>query len=257
VRLARGPVVVVIRAGPHGPDHQLGHAHADLLSFELSRGRERLVVDTGTGTYAAGPERQRLRSTAAHNTLQLDGEELLEAWSAFRTGRRGRARSRARGELPGWTWIHAWHDGWTWLPGAPVHHRLLAVGDDAVLVVDAVLGSGRHRIASRLHVHPDAPAGALRVHALRGSLASGPAPLHERFGETREMTELVVGAEADLPWAGGFWLRPGGPDGGGTRGDVTLEGPFVTALVEEGSRVLRLRWDLGRTDPGAVSFEPG
>jgi uncharacterized heparinase superfamily protein len=68
---ARGAVRAVMRAGPHGPDYLLGHAHADLLSFDLSIGTRRVVTDTGTGCYEAGPERQQLRSTAAHNTLQV------------------------------------------------------------------------------------------------------------------------------------------------------------------------------------------
>lgn len=208
VRLARGSTVAVVRAGPHGPDHQLGHAHADLLSFDLSDGPRRIVTDTGTHQYAAGPARDRLRSTAAHNTIQLDGEELLEAWSSFRSGRRGRARCHARGEAAGFAWIWASHDGYAWLPGAPVHHRLLAVGERRVLVLDALLGRGRHRIESRLLLHPDTALQAVHVESLgHGPLAREPASLHERFGETRETERLVSSTEAELPWTGGFWLR--------------------------------------------------
>ena len=39
--LRRGETFAVLRAGPHGPDYQLGHAHGDLLSFEMSRGAVR------------------------------------------------------------------------------------------------------------------------------------------------------------------------------------------------------------------------
>jgi uncharacterized heparinase superfamily protein len=209
VRLERGPLRAVVRAGPHGPDHQLGHAHADLLSFELSCGAQRIVTDTGTGMYAAGPARDWLRATAAHNTVQIDGEELLEAWSSFRSGRRGRARCHARGETAGFVWIHASHDGWRWLRGAPIHHRLLAVREDAVLVLDAVLGGGAHRLASRIHVHPDAPADGWAAHPLVGALVRATGPVHERFGETREAPILTVEARAELPWLGGFWLRFG------------------------------------------------
>src|SRR5262249_20657802 len=38
VVLRAGDAHAVIRAGAHGPDFQLGHAHADLLSFEASLG---------------------------------------------------------------------------------------------------------------------------------------------------------------------------------------------------------------------------
>ena len=157
VVLRAEPLHAVMRAGAHGPDHQLGHAHADLLSFEASLGPHQLVTDTGTGGYDAGPRRDRMRSTAAHNTLQLDGAELLEAWGSFRSGRRGRAAVRWRGAERGFELLWAGHDAWRFLPGRPRHERLLAVSSDRLVVLDAVLGGGRHRVRSALHLHPDAP----------------------------------------------------------------------------------------------------
>lgn len=210
VRLERGPVRCVVRAGAHGPDHQLGHAHADLLSFDASFGPHRIVTDTGTAAYADGPVRRHLRSTAAHNTLQLDDAELLEAWSSFRSGRRGRAQLRACGGDARFAWLVAAHDGYAWLPGAPCPQRLWVASAELLWVIDAVTGDGSHRIASRLHLHPDAPADRFDVVALGGApLRREGAPLHERFGETRTMARLVCETETDLPWAGGFALRFG------------------------------------------------
>jgi uncharacterized heparinase superfamily protein len=251
VRLGRGDLRAVIRCGPHGPDHQLGHAHADLLSFEASFGATRIVADTGTATYAAGPVRQHLRSTAAHNTVQLDGKELLEAWSSFRSGRRGRARCHARGEDAAWCWLSASHDGWRWLPGAPVHHRLLLVGDDSLLALDVVRGASCHRIESRLHLHPDAPA-ALHVQAFGGPAAPRVSPLHERFGETREREVRVVETEAELPWLGGFWLRVRAPRAGPAAIEAESAGERVQITISDGDLRLDLRWDPGAEGPGAV-----
>jgi hypothetical protein len=241
----------VIRCGPHGPDHQLGHAHADLLSFDASRGAVRVVTDTGTGVYAAGPVRERLRSTAAHNTIALDGVELLEAWSSFRAGRRGRARCHARGEDARFVWLWASHDAYAHLVGAPRPHRLLAVSEEALLVLDAVLGTGRHRVASHLHLHPDLPEGTAHVEALGAQARAYRAPLHERFNETREMTELRVEAEAELPWAGGWWIELGG--GGRPAVELRFERGALQAVIA--GRGLRVRWELG-APPGArsVSF---
>ncbi|MDB4510300.1 heparinase II/III family protein, partial [Akkermansiaceae bacterium] len=79
---------LVIDSGPVGPDHQPGHAHADLLSFELSFAGHRVITDTGIGTYEKGDERSYDRSTAAHSTLEIAGENSVEVWGGFRVGRR-------------------------------------------------------------------------------------------------------------------------------------------------------------------------
>jgi uncharacterized heparinase superfamily protein len=217
VVLRAGSVHAVMRGGAHGPDFQLGHAHADLLSFESSVGPRRLVTDTGTGVYDAGPLRDRLRGTAAHNTVQLDGAELLEAWGSFRTGRRGRAVVRGRGACGGVEWLWASHDAWSFLPGRPRHERLLAVSRERILVLDAVFGSGRHRIRSALHLHPDFPPSGVHLTPL-GTPTGSPCertvvPLHERFNQTREMAEVAIHAETALPWVGGFVLGLDGLEG--------------------------------------------
>ncbi len=210
VVLRAGPLHAVMRAGAHGPDHQLGHAHADLLSHEVSLGAQRVITDTGTATYDAGPLRDRTRSTAAHNTLQLDGAELLEAWGSFRSGRRGRAAVRWRGAERGFELLWAGHDAWRFLPGRPRHERLLAVSSDRLVVLDAVLGVGRHRVRSALHLHPDCPSSLqLSIIPHGGAVTRSQVPLHERFNHTREMAEVALEAEAELPWVGGFALAAG------------------------------------------------
>jgi uncharacterized heparinase superfamily protein len=244
VVLRAGTVHAVIRAGPHGPDFQLGHAHADLLSFEASVGERRLVTDTGTGVYDAGPVRDRLRSTAAHNTVQLDGAELLEAWGSFRSGRRGRARVVARGRTGAVEWVHAAHDAWSFLPGRPRHDRLLAASAERLWVLDLVRGKGRHRIRSAVHLHPDFPSFEGRVAPLGAPLGEARrVPLHERFNQTREMTEVALEVDAELPWAGGFVLGFAGPE---EEWQMAIEAGEIVARAPR--RGLELRWQPGSSE---------
>jgi len=59
--------------GPHGQAN-CGHAHADALAFELAANGKTLLVDPGTYTYTGSGElRDWFRSSAAHNTLTIDG----------------------------------------------------------------------------------------------------------------------------------------------------------------------------------------
>ncbi len=249
VRLERGAVRCVVRAGAHGPDYQLGHAHADLLSFDVSVGALRVITDTGTGAYVDGPMRRHLRSTAAHNTVQLDDAELLEAWSSFRSGRRGRARVLARGSSERFEWLVAAHDGYAWLAGAPQPQRLWLVGENEVWVLDAVLGTGRHRIASRMHLHPDAASAGASVGAIGAVATEARAPLHEHFNAAREMTQLTVATEAPLPWLGGYWLRIGAlPDAAPS---LVLEGRVAKLRLAAGAHSLAVDWNL---EPTAIAI---
>lgn len=252
VRLERGRVRCVVRAGAHGPDYQLGHAHADLLSFDASVGALRVVTDTGTGAYADGPERRHLRSTAAHNTIQLDDAELLEAWSSFRSGRRGRAHVVARGGDARFEWLVAAHDGYAWLAGSPRPQRLWLVGENEIWVLDAVLGRGRHRIANRLHLHPDAQQAQIGVLPLGGDARETVAPLHEHFNATRDMPLIVAAAEATLPWCGGFWLRFG--DVSGASLSWRLEGRVGQLRLEQNDRRVAVDWRLDATGADAVAI---
>lgn len=71
-RLERGGMLVMFDAGKVGPDENPGHGHADMLSFELSVGRERVVVNGGTYGYQHAL-RNVFRGTAAHSTVSLEG----------------------------------------------------------------------------------------------------------------------------------------------------------------------------------------
>ncbi len=65
---------VIIRAGELGPKG--AHAHNDQLSFELNLDGRDIIVDPGTFVYTSDPAaRNRLRSTNAHNALQLNEVE--------------------------------------------------------------------------------------------------------------------------------------------------------------------------------------
>ncbi|MBW2401688.1 MAG: alginate lyase family protein [Deltaproteobacteria bacterium] len=248
VGLERGDFKAVLRAGPHGPDHILGHAHADLLAFELSSGTARVVCDTGTALYDPGPERERLRSTAAHSTVQIDGAEQIEAWDSFRVGRRGRAQVRAMRDDGPWTWVWASSDAFAWLPGRPRHDRLLAVSADAVLVLDAITGKGAHEIASRLHLAPGRYDKGTHVLALGWNATPREAPYHEHFGETLERIRLDIETTIELPWVGGWLIRCGIQE---SSPEVACDLRIHAGIVQlecNGGFEVSARWQLSPTD---------
>lgn len=79
---------VFVDAGPVGFKGRGGHGHNDCLAFEWHAFGRPVLTDSGAYVYTASPEwRNRFRSTAFHNTIRVDGEEInrfpssLALWS--------------------------------------------------------------------------------------------------------------------------------------------------------------------------------
>lgn len=85
-KLYDGDVALVFFAGEPGPSYMLGHAHCDLLGFELSVAGKPVIVNSGTYAYQS-ERRPYFRSTAAHNTATINGEEQMECWAEHRVAR--------------------------------------------------------------------------------------------------------------------------------------------------------------------------
>jgi uncharacterized heparinase superfamily protein len=156
VRAAAGGWHLIADVGAPCPDELPAHAHADTLGCLVHVGGAPLLVDTGTSTYAAGPVRSYERSTAAHNTAELDGADSTEVWGAFRAGRRARVHGRVTRDDARGLAAEAVHDGYRRLPGRPVHRRRWLLTGSGLLVDDEVTGGRRHAVAVRWHLAPGA-----------------------------------------------------------------------------------------------------
>jgi uncharacterized heparinase superfamily protein len=154
IRAALGEWHLLADAGPPCPDELPAHAHADTLSCVLHAGGFPLLIDTGTSTYQAGTRRSYERSTAAHNTIEIDGADSTEVWSAFRAGRRARVHGPVVRSRADWVSARAAHDGYRFLTGRPVHRRQWNLSRDRLEVTDEVTGGGRHSLAVRWHLAP-------------------------------------------------------------------------------------------------------
>ncbi|MFC0408639.1 heparinase II/III family protein [Roseomonas elaeocarpi] len=128
--------------------------HAGTLSFEMSVGRDRLIVNCGAAPAAEGEWRDALRSTAAHSTLVLadtNSAELREEG----LGRRPEHVEADRQEAEGAQWLDATHDGWKRTLDA-IHRRRLwlsETGDD-LRGEDVVEGENPPGFTIRFHLHP-------------------------------------------------------------------------------------------------------
>lgn len=75
---------ILIDAGPFGPGGA-GHSHSDTLSIVIRSEGEWILIDPGTYTYVGDREmREWFRSSAAHNTIRIDGREQAIPERPFR-----------------------------------------------------------------------------------------------------------------------------------------------------------------------------
>jgi len=142
--------------GPLGPDHQPGHGHCDALSYELSIGGQRFIVDSGVETYYGELDwRAYYRSTRAHNTLVVDGAEQSEIWNRFRAARRAYPVDVVWDERgPELAYAIGAHSGYRRLSGRVMHRRWVCwIERRCWLICDHVTGAGTHQVESLIHWH--------------------------------------------------------------------------------------------------------
>jgi uncharacterized heparinase superfamily protein len=230
-RLTASRTLVIVDCGPpppgRAPDPVTGaprgadrFAHAGTLSFEMSVGRDRLIVNCGAAP--AGEEMwcMALRSTAAHSTLVLAETNSAELRPEG-LGRRPERVEAERFENQGAQWLEASHDGYRRTHDV-VHRRRLYLsenGDD--LRGEDVLESATGAVVPgvvRFHLHPAVTAllqeeegGVLmrlpsgqgwRLRA-RGAAISLEESVH-MAGEARRSNQIVLTSEGEadgVQWA--------------------------------------------------------
>jgi uncharacterized heparinase superfamily protein len=151
---------VFIDCGPIGLAGRGGHGHNDCLAFEAVLDGVPLVTDCGAYLYTASyVERNAFRSTAYHNTPQVDAEEINRfirpdyLWNLYYD-----AKPK----------VHAWisgtevdvlvgsHCGYMRLenPIRPIRIFMLDHKRHALTIMDRFVGDGQHTIKIPLHLAP-------------------------------------------------------------------------------------------------------
>jgi uncharacterized heparinase superfamily protein len=141
-----------------------GHGHNDILGFELWLDGTNFVTDCGAYLYTASRDwRNRFRSTAFHNLVQVDDEELNRflvpdnLWQ-LQDDARPRDVVWRRGEDV--DYFRGSHSGYLRLtPPVAVTREIALVKDGPdVLVRDSVEGTGSRELTWRFHLAPSVSA---------------------------------------------------------------------------------------------------
>ncbi|HEY8223964.1 MAG TPA: alginate lyase family protein [Pyrinomonadaceae bacterium] len=141
--------------GPHGTDN-CGHAHADALSIDVAARGRTMLADPGTFTYTASTElRDWFRSSAAHNTLTVDGESSSIPAGAFSWKTIADCARLQWIDGRRFNYVSGRHAGYERLAKPGVHTRsILFLKGDYWIIRDQIELTGVHQVDLWFHFAP-------------------------------------------------------------------------------------------------------
>ena len=158
-RLAANRTMVVMDAGPLPPPGFDRHAHAGTLSFEMSVGRQRMVVNCGAYSGLREDWRFAQRATAAHSTVTIDDYNSADVLGDALIGFRPRVTPPDRHEADGNLWLDATIVDYAGIAGLSHQRRLyLSAGGSNLRGEDTLSSKRQHRFVVRFHLHPSVTA---------------------------------------------------------------------------------------------------
>ncbi|WP_276119664.1 heparinase II/III family protein [Pararhizobium qamdonense] len=184
-RLAHNNVVVIMDTGKPLSPELSRTAHAGCLSFEMSSGRHRFVINSGSPKFAGERFRQMARSTAAHSTVTInDRSSSRLSQSGFLgpivTGGVSKVNVRREERAGQPDAVIASHDGYAQAFGL-VHERDIGIngqanavrGRDRLFHPDGSEPAQTHSAVAiaRFHIHPSI---TIRQHSAHEVYLSAP-----------------------------------------------------------------------------------
>ncbi len=223
-RLSARRMLMIVDVGQPQSTAAGSRAHAGCLSFELSLGRERMMVNCGAPENPSGDWARAMRATAAHSTLCLNDTDSLQLGPQGRPVRLPVPVISNRAEADGSIWLEASHSGYQSAFGLSHRRRLYldASGDD-LRGEDALVGRAPAQplpFAIRFHLHPNiqaspmqsgvavllrTPTGAGFRFRVEGGAVTVEESVYLGFGQPRRAEQIVVrgaaeGTETVVKW---------------------------------------------------------
>ncbi len=130
------------------------HGHADALSVQLEIGDRELLIDTGTYSYTGHPDwRQYFRSTRAHNTVTVDGQDQAVQETSFLWSQPFDTHLIYRDENPeGKITVLARHYGYVNRFGVTHWRGVVYQPPGSWLIWDWLTGTGTHHLELNWHL---------------------------------------------------------------------------------------------------------
>ena len=200
--LRSGEAYAFFDAAPFSDPEFPHHGHADALSVEIGAGRADLFVDPGGYGYYNDEYRRFFRSTAAHNTVVLDGKDQSELSGVLGYGRLANAKLERYSLTSELDYVAGSHSGYS--PAKHLRELFLRKGPNPyVLIVDYLQGAGRHTATINFHLPPRA-----RFDASTGRLYAAESGVFRARAVSNVALEQTVLNGCREPFLQG-WFSPG------------------------------------------------
>jgi uncharacterized heparinase superfamily protein len=154
VTAGRSLLLMDVGAPPEKPFDD--NAHAGLLSFEFSIGRERLIVNCGAGPEGEVEWRRAMGATAAHSTVTLGNTNACELLTHGGIGHGPREIDAQRYEQAGLQVLEASHDAYVGRYKMTLQRALaLSENGEELRGREVLSGPTGKDFTVRWHLHPD------------------------------------------------------------------------------------------------------
>ncbi len=162
VRLTTGRTVIIADCGRPAAAGRDRFAQAGTLSFEMSVGRDRMIVNCGAAPASASAWRDAACATAAHSTLVIADTSSSEVLPNG-LGRKPDNVAQKHQDGDGAHWLDMSHDGYR-LPFGATHHRRIYLSDSGADIrgEDRIEAEYAQPFAIRFHLHPNCDASLQR-----------------------------------------------------------------------------------------------
>jgi len=222
----RKEICLLLDHGPLGFAETAAHGHADALSVWLHIDGQPILADFGTYRYSVDYGwRKWARSTAAHNTVEIDGRSQSRMTAHFSWGQRAEARLLDHDLGGDKQYCIASHDGYS--TSAEVQHqrKVEVVGDSVVTIDDKLIGQGTHSIKLSYHfsaqvriqstqgdqfavytgdeliatISFSCPGLAVAIVTQEGEMKPGPGAMSPDYNRLQPSSSIIVSGSVQLP----------------------------------------------------------
>lgn len=189
----------IFDVGPLGLWPNAAHGHADALSVLIALNGRFVLTDPGTGAYHEhAPVREQLRSTAAHNTVTVDGLSQADPFDVFKWVNPFRCKLLGAFTGSNVDYAAAAHDAYGRLRRRVWHQRhVLYIKPQCWVIVDFLSGSGEHVIGRHFSLAPDTTIEREGIGAVKVSTGTGYS-LRFLFPDIHEAQHVAFSQDAGI-----------------------------------------------------------